>query len=185
MPSRRLIARPAWVWAKSALSSVVEGMGIASGLGKAAGAALRFRGGGRNLPLQVGALPWRRGRDGGLEVLLVTTRGTGQWMVPKGWPMPGKSWAEAAAQEAWEEAGVKGRAGAAELGRFRHNKSGLLRRPMPCTVAVFPLAVDEELERWPERGQRTRGWFALAEARRVVRSAGLAAIIAAAAAELG
>ncbi|HLL59899.1 MAG TPA: NUDIX domain-containing protein, partial [Allosphingosinicella sp.] len=60
----------------------------------------------RRGPLQVAALPYRRGADGSVEVLLVTTRGTGRWMVPKGWPMRGKSHAEAAAQEAFEEAGV-------------------------------------------------------------------------------
>jgi 8-oxo-dGTP pyrophosphatase MutT (NUDIX family) len=155
-------------------------MSIASRIGKAAGAAFRFRDRGGKFPLQVAALPWRRGQDGGVEVLLVTTRGTGQWMVPKGWPMPGKTWPEAAAEEAWEEAGVRGRPGTAELGRFRHNKSGLLTGPMRCTVAVFPLEVKEELERWPERAERVRGWFAIGEARKLVRSAGLAAIIAAA-----
>jgi 8-oxo-dGTP pyrophosphatase MutT (NUDIX family) len=153
-------------------------MGVGARIKKAAGEAFRFPGRGK-LPLQVGALPWRRRANGEIEVLLVTTRGTGQWMVPKGWPMPGKSWAEAAAQEAWEEAGVKGRAAVEEIGRFRHNKSGLLRKPLPCTVAVFPLEVEQELERWPERGQRSRNWFPLAEARKVVRSAGLAAIIGA------
>jgi 8-oxo-dGTP pyrophosphatase MutT (NUDIX family) len=152
-------------------------MGVGLTIRKAAGAALRFRRPGDKLPIQVAALPWRRGLDGAVEVLLVTTRGTGQWMVPKGWPMPGKSWADAAAQEAWEEAGVKGKAGASELGRFRHDKTGLLR-PLRCEVAVFPLAVDQEYERWPERGQRRRSWFAPVEAGRAVRSAGLAAIIA-------
>lgn len=155
-------------------------MSIASRIGKAAGAALRFRDARRKLPLQVAALPWRRRPGGEIEVLLVTTRGTGQWMVPKGWPMAGKTWPEAAAQEAWEEAGVKGRAGPSELGRFRHNKSGLLHGTLPCTVAVFPLAVEEEFDRWPERSERSRSWFPLAEARRAVRSAELAAIIAAA-----
>lgn len=153
-------------------------MSMASRIGKAAGAALRFRPGARKRPLQVAALPWRRGADGAIEVLLVTTRGTGQWMVPKGWPMVGKTWPEAAAQEAWEEAGVRGKAGTVELGRFRHDKTGLLQS-LPCTVAVFPLAVAEELERWPERGERTRRWFTLAEARANVRSPALASIIGA------
>lgn len=156
-------------------------MSIASRIGRAAGAALRFRGKAPKRPLQVAALPWRRRADGEIEVLLVTTRGTGQWMVPKGWPMLGKTWPEAAAQEAWEEAGVRGQAGAEELGRFRHDKSGLLQQSLPCTVAVFPLAVDEELERWPERGERMRGWFTLPEAHEAVRSAALGSIIMSAA----
>jgi len=153
-------------------------MGLASRIRKAAGAALRFHRSGSKFPLQVAALPWRRRADGEVEVLLVTTRGTGQWMVPKGWPMAGKTWPESAAEEAWEEAGVRGRPGEAEIGRFRHNKSGLLQGPLSCTVAVFPLAVELELESWPERAERRRNWFPLAEARTVVRSSGLSAILA-------
>jgi 8-oxo-dGTP pyrophosphatase MutT (NUDIX family) len=130
--------------------------------------------------LQVGALPYRKRSDGSIEVLLVTTRGTGQWMVPKGWPMPGKSWPEAAAQEAWEEAGVRGAASERELGRFPHEKTDWLTGTLACVVAVFPLAVKEELTSWPERGERTRGWFGLADAAAKVQSSSLAAIIAAA-----
>ena len=129
---------------------------------------------------QVAALPYRRRADGSIEVLLVTTRGTGQWMVPKGWPMPGKSWPEAAAQEAWEEAGVRGEASTRELGRFPHEKTNWLTGSLDCIVAVFPLAVAEELARWPERGERSRSWFGLAEAAAKVQSRDLAGIIAAA-----
>ncbi len=128
--------------------------------------------------LQVGALPYRHRADGSYEVLLVTTRGTGRWMVPKGWPMLGKSYAEAAAQEAYEEAGVRGPANPVELGRFDHEKSLFPAGSMHCTVAVFAMPVEQELTRWPERGQRTRRWFPLAEAAQVVQSSSLAKIIA-------
>ena len=128
--------------------------------------------------LQVAALPYRKREDGSLEVLLVTTRGTGRWIVPKGWPMPGKSHSEAAAQEAYEEAGVRGPAAAAELGRFEHEKSRFPAAPMNCTVAVFPMAVERELTRWPERGQRTRRWFSVDDAAKAVKSPDLAGIIA-------
>ncbi len=128
-------------------------------------------------PLQVAALPYRRREDGSLEVLLVTTRGTGRWMVPKGWPMPGKSHSEAAAQEAYEEGGVCGAASSVELGRFRHEKTRFPAPSLDCIVAVFPLPVDQELSRWPERGQRTRRWFSLGEAATAVQSADLAQII--------
>lgn len=130
-------------------------------------------------PLQVGALPYRRGADGAWEVLLVTTRGTGRWMVPKGWPMAGKTHSEAAAQEAYEEAGVRGPASPDELGRFAHEKSRFPGRSLHCTIAVFALPVEEELAQWPEKGQRTRRWFPLEEAARVVDSPTLAGIIAA------
>ena len=57
---------------------------------------------------QVAALCWRMGQGGAVEILLVTSRDTGRWVIPKGWPMDGKSASAAAAREAWEEAGVKG-----------------------------------------------------------------------------
>ncbi len=132
----------------------------------------------RRAPLQVAALPFRHRPDGSIEVLLVTTRGTGRWMVPKGWPMVGKSHSEAAAQEAYEEAGVRGRALPVELGRFQHEKTRFPAPSLDCVVAVFPLPVEQELVRWPERGQRTRRWFSLEEAAGAVDSPGLSGIIA-------
>lgn len=129
--------------------------------------------------LQVGALPYRRRADGSFEILLVTTRGTGRWMVPKGWPMIGKSHAEAAAQEAYEEAGVRGSANPVELGRFDHEKSRFPDSSLQCTVAVFAMPVEEELTQWPERGQRTRRWFSVKEAAEAVQSPNLAGIISA------
>lgn len=156
-------------------------MRMVSVLRKAARSALGRRGGDRRGPLQVAALPYRRRPDGNVEVLLVTTRGTGQWIVPKGWPITGKTLPQAAAQEAFEEAGVRGTAGKTELGRFHHRKTDLIEGTMDCTVAVFPLEVAEELASWPERGERVRNWFGAEEAAKKVQSADLAAIIAAAA----
>ena len=131
----------------------------------------------RRGPLQVAALPYRHRADGSLEVLLVTTRGTGRWMVPKGWPMTGRSHAEAAAQEAYEEAGVRGSAGPVELGRFDHEKTRFPASSLHCTVAVFPMAVETELGSWPESSERTRRWFSIEEAATAVQSPSLAAIV--------
>lgn len=128
--------------------------------------------------LQVAALPYRRRQDGSLEVLLVTTRGTGQWMVPKGWPIPGKTHSEAAVQEAYEEAGVRGTVDPLELGRFQHQKTRPPEPPLDCTIAVFPMAVEQELTTWPEREQRTRRWFSIGDAARAVESPDLAGLIA-------
>ncbi len=128
--------------------------------------------------LQVGALPWRSGSNG-TEVLLVTSRGTGQWIVPKGGMMAGLSAFEAAAEEAWEEAGVRGRIEEAEAGRFSHVKTQLGRSPLHCRVALYRLEVEQELANWPEQGQRQRRWFSLAEAAAAVRSKELSALIVA------
>ncbi|MFN3945110.1 MAG: NUDIX hydrolase [Allosphingosinicella sp.] len=131
----------------------------------------------RRPPLQVGALPWRRSGEGGLEVLLVTSRGTGQWILPKGWPEPGRGPAETAAREAYEEAGVSGRIDPREMGRFLHLKSRIARPSLRCMIAVHPLAVERELADWPERAERRRRWFPAEEAAGAVRSAELAALI--------
>ncbi|MGZ8998601.1 MAG: NUDIX hydrolase [Allosphingosinicella sp.] len=126
--------------------------------------------------LQVGALPYRSTTDGKVEILLVTSRGTGRWIIPKGWPMAGKSLQEAAAIEAWEEAGVRGELSETELGRFVYDKERFLRRPIPCEVVVYALRVREELDDWPERGQRRRKWHGLGAASVAVRSKELAGL---------
>lgn len=127
---------------------------------------------GEALPLQTGALPHRMDADGRLRILLVTSRGSGRWIVPKGWPMEEMSLAEAAALEAYEEAGVVGNVGQDELGRFEHEKSHRLE-PLLCEIALFALAVEQELDDWPERAERRRQWFTLEEAVEAVDTDGL------------
>ena len=112
---------------------------------------------------QVAALPIRRNSDGTCRVLLVTSRETRRWIIPKGWPQPQQEDHAAAAQEALEEAGVLGKAYAESVGSYVYQK----RRRAGVTavrVSVYLLVVTEELEDWPERQQRERAWFTLAEA---------------------
>ena len=135
--------------------------------------AMRGRGGGAWR--QVGALVWRSGA--GVEILLVTSRESRRWIIPKGWPMRGRAPHEAAAQEALEEAGVVGRIEPIPLGTYPYRKrldDGSARR---CLVTVYPLQAQEERSRWRERGQRKRRWFPAEEAARRVREPELAAII--------
>jgi 8-oxo-dGTP pyrophosphatase MutT (NUDIX family) len=131
----------------------------------------------RGRPVQAAALPWRRQGDGSIEILLVTGRGRGRWIVPKGWPMRGKSLAQAAAQEAWEEAGVRGRVDEAPLGRFRHAKNHPLLGRLEFRVLLFPLAVETEAADWPERGERRRRWLDCGAAARAVASPALAKLL--------
>lgn len=131
--------------------------------------------GGMPAHVQVAALPWRRGRKG-VEVLLVTSRGTKRWVIPKGWPEGEERLYEAAAREAREEAGVVGSVSPAEAGRYLYGKklvSGMERR---CEVHVFPLEVTEEKVDWPERSQRERRWVSVSEARTMVAEPGLSDI---------
>lgn len=117
---------------------------------------------------QVAALPLRRREDGSLEVLLVTSRDTGRWVLPKGWPMTGKPLWRAAEIEAEEEAGVTGRVARDNLGRYRYGKRLDDGRVIDCGVKVFPLLVERERKRWKEAEERTRRWFSLAEAAEAV-----------------
>jgi 8-oxo-dGTP pyrophosphatase MutT (NUDIX family) len=110
-------------------------------------------------------------------VLLVTGRRSGRWMIPKGWPIRGKSLATAAAQEAFEEAGVEGRVDSKPLGTFRHTKQNLPIGVLDVSIVVHPLAVDREHANWPEHGQRERKWFSIKQAAQSVESDELKRII--------
>ncbi|HEY4070783.1 MAG TPA: NUDIX hydrolase [Sphingomicrobium sp.] len=129
------------------------------------------------VPIQTGALPWRLAAKNGIEVLLVTGRRSGRWTIPKGWPMPGKTLAEAAAQEAFEEAGVKGTIDPTPIGTFRHVKQLTVVGDLEVDIVVHPLWVDRELEKWPEFGQRKRKWFKPKEAAKRVDSPELSEMI--------
>jgi 8-oxo-dGTP pyrophosphatase MutT (NUDIX family) len=139
--------------------------------------AVMSRGAQTAVPVQSGALPLRiKGRKKA-EVLLVTGRRSGRWMIPKGWPMPGKSLADSAAQEAFEEAGIKGRIDPEPVGVIRHVKQHLLFGRIEVDIHVHVLAVERELKDWPERGERARKWFAVSEAADQVDSAQLKKLI--------
>jgi 8-oxo-dGTP pyrophosphatase MutT (NUDIX family) len=128
-------------------------------------------------PLQVAALPWRRGADGGVEMLLVTGRRSSRWIVPKGWPMRRRTLSEAAATEAYEEAGLEGAIGGRAIGRFDHVKNHPTLGRLRTSVLLFPFAVTNELEAWPEKGQRGRRWFPQEAAAKRVASPELSRLI--------
>jgi 8-oxo-dGTP pyrophosphatase MutT (NUDIX family) len=125
--------------------------------------------------LQFGALPYREAN--GVEVLLVTSRETRRWVIPKGWPMTDRTDVEAAAQEAFEEAGVTCRAGDPALGAFRYLKRLKGGDAVECEVMVFPMPVSEEHDEWPEKHQRERRWFAIPDAAGAVDEEDLKGII--------
>ena len=128
-------------------------------------------------PIQTGVLPWRVGRKKRIEVLLVTGRRSRRWTIPKGWPMSGKSLAEAAAVEAFEEAGIEGKVDPQPLGSFNHTKQSVPLGSLDVRILVHPMTVERELSKWPEFGQRRRKWFSLEEAAEKVESEELRALI--------
>ena len=116
----------------------------------------------RDFVEQAGAIPYRQvGND--LEVLLITSRSSGEWIVPKGMVDPGHTPRQAALQEALEEAGVIG-----QLGPYLGHMDGLKGR-IPVRISLFGLAVEEVLEAWMEQHFRKRRWFRAQEAMARVR----------------
>lgn len=110
------------------------------------------------------ALPWRPDRDGSIAVLLVTSRTNKKWMLPKGWAMTGKTDAETAAQEAFEEAGVLGELSNVPIGSYAFIKLFDDGTTKPSRAIVFPLKVTRQLRKWPERKERRRKWFSAEQA---------------------
>lgn len=125
---------------------------------------------------QWAALPWRR-RDGGVEVLLVTSRDTRRWIIPKGWPKKRMMPHKLALLEAYEEAGVRGKIDRDEIGYYTYVKRFADKKDALCRVGVFPLKVKVELDNWPEMEQRERRWMSREAAAELVREAELAALL--------
>lgn len=125
---------------------------------------------------QYGVLAYSTDDTGAPRFLLITSRGTGRWVIPRGNPMAGLSPSQSAAQEAFEEAGLTGIVSAQEIGRYDYLK---VRRSgsVPATVHVFALRDPLQSEDWPERDQRRTQWFSREDAAAAVDEAGLRAII--------
>lgn len=127
--------------------------------------------------LQYAALPYRIADDGDIEVLLITSRTTRRWIIPKGWPMGKLPPRKVAATEAEEEAGVAGRISRQPIGSYSYDKvlsSGATAR---CDVEVFALEVHKQKSSWPERKRRERRWVSPQEAAGIVGDAELAPLI--------
>ena len=117
---------------------------------------------------QVAALPVKRTKKGKIRILLVTSRETRRWVVPKGWPMDGKKPWRAAEIEAMEEAGAEGEIAKSRIGTFDYHKRFDNGDRRKCRVSLFPLHVENLRRKYRERDQRTRKWFSPRAAARVV-----------------
>lgn len=127
---------------------------------------------------QYAALPWRKTADGAVEVLLITSRETRRWVIPKGWPMKDRGPGEAAAQEAFEEAGIIGQPSRKVLGAYHYDKRLRTGRSQHVRVMVFALKVSEERDIWPEMAERDRLWTTPADASAKVAEPELQALLA-------
>ena len=123
---------------------------------------------------QAAAIPLRGGR-----VCLVTSSSGNRWVIPKGHFEPGKTAAEIALQEAWEEAGLAGSLRGDPVGTYLYQKFGNLYH-----VTVFVMDVTEAADQWPEAALRRRNWVRPDTAVERVQEPGLRELIRAATADL-
>lgn len=126
--------------------------------------------------MQFAALPFRI-RKGKPQILLITSRGTQQWIIPKGWPMEGLKPHKAAAQEAWEEAGIIGTISKQSLGQYRYRKTRGPKRGQKVDVMIFALEIEKLAKRYPEEGQRRRKWMSPKKAAKHIQNPELAEIV--------
>ena len=128
--------------------------------------------------VQFAALPFRYEEDGRLRVMLLTSRETKRWVIPKGWPMRGRKPREVAAQEAFEEAGLLGTiVSKRPAGRYHYQKQLSPNHGILCEVMVYLFRVERQLDDWPEKAQRETRWFEPSEAYELLDEGGLAEIL--------
>ena len=127
--------------------------------------------------LQYGALPYRVSSGSRAEFMLVTSRQTRRWVIPKGWPKKGKSPHRLAAREAFEEAGVTGAIGRRSVGSFSYEKRLKNGGLIECEVRVFPLQVKRQSKQWPEMQERRIKWLSASKAAEKVKEPMLGKII--------
>jgi 8-oxo-dGTP pyrophosphatase MutT (NUDIX family) len=125
---------------------------------------------------QVGALPYRRLPSGEVEFLLITSRATQRFVIPKGWRMKGKPDWKAAAIEAEQEAGVLGETDRNPIGQYQYWKR-FRSAFVPVTVLLYAMEVPGPAPSWPERKQRKREWLTANQAQALVDEPELMTII--------
>jgi 8-oxo-dGTP pyrophosphatase MutT (NUDIX family) len=126
---------------------------------------------------QLAALPFRVGTTGRPEIMLLTSRETGRWVIPKGWPIKDLKPRLVAAREAYEEAGLVGSITSKRPVGIYHYEKQFAEGGLLCEVRVFLFRVDQQLDDWPEKAQRETRWLNPAEAAALVDEGGLAEIV--------
>jgi 8-oxo-dGTP pyrophosphatase MutT (NUDIX family) len=126
---------------------------------------------------QAGVIPYRI-LDGKVQVLLLTSRDSGRWIIPKGNINGNATPAKAAEKEAYEEAGVKGTiTSSIPLGIYTYSKIVASGEARPAAVEVYLLRVKDRLKKWPEKGERKLSWVSTKEAVRLVEEPGMVPLL--------
>ena len=125
---------------------------------------------------QVAALPYVHiGTD--VEILFITSRRQQYWIIPRGWPVEGESFADTAAREANEEAGAIGNIGPDSVGDYVYKKRTGQGYRVPCRVLVYPLHVTQQRLDWHEEAERKLTWRSLHQAANTVHEKGLGSFL--------
>ncbi|SHL96253.1 NUDIX hydrolase [Roseibium suaedae] len=132
--------------------------------------------------LQIAALCYRLVQSEGsekkqAEVLMVTSRGTGRWILPKGWPIMSRKGHKTAEIEAYEEAGVRGKASKKPFATFQSHKGFKGGFAVPTDVLVYLVEVNGETQDYPELGQRKLKWLPVEEAMRIASEPGIMRVL--------
>ena len=109
-------------------------------------------------------------------MLLITSTGTGRWIIPKGHIEPGLTACESAEAEALEEAGIVGTMHPKSIGSYVYTKRPE-RGGDRCRVRVFAMEVTRILEDYPEAGMRKRRWMTVEKAVKAVHEPDLKLLI--------
>ena len=125
---------------------------------------------------QCAALPYQV-RDGEMRVLIITSRATKRWIVPKGWLKPDVEPHVVAAEEAFEEAGLEGQIEPQPIGSYHYIKRLHALSFVRCKVDVYPMQVTDDRSDWPEKAQRTLAWLSPTEAANRLSDRDLAKIV--------
>lgn len=132
----------------------------------------------RPTKIQFAALCYRI-EGSGKKILLITSRDTGRWVLPKGWPIAGTNAKGTALQEAWEEAGVReGNAASRSVGAYTYEKGFNTGWSAPVRTVVYPVVVKKLSKAFPEAGERDRKWFSPSEAANLVQEPELKQLLA-------
>lgn len=126
--------------------------------------------------MQVAALCYRKTKDGH-DILLVQSRGRKQWILPKGWPKEHLTSAQAAAEEAYEEAGARGAVSETAIGTYRYTKSLSPGVEIPCLAYAYPVEVSERATHFPEAEIRNVKWFSAETAAEMVSAPELRSLL--------
>jgi len=127
--------------------------------------------------VQYAALPYRVSTRARTEFMLITSRETRRWIIPKGWPQKGRAPHRSAASEAFEEAGVVGKVGKQSDGYFLYEKQLKNGGVALCKVRVFALQVQHQSSTWPEKKERRVQWLSARRAANAVKDPSLREII--------